>query len=96
MGRGRCPVRECCCKGLQEVVGGVLTNLCASTAISMIECWVALSTGSLLVETRNSEAAKRDSRKGDDIKIWVGNEKKNNVCTVSLCSARSCVNVQRD
>ena len=56
------------------------TSVRPSTAISMIECWMALSTGSLFVETRNSEAAKRDSRKGDDIKIWVGNEKKKATC----------------
>ena len=42
-----------------------------------------------------SGAVKRDCRKGNDFKMWLGNEK-SNVCTFSLCSARSCVNVQRD
>ena len=69
-------------KGLQEVVGGVLTNLCAAEHRHLDDRMLdGIVDGlSFCGGTRNSEAAKRDSRKGDDIKIWVGNEKKKATC----------------
>ena len=62
---------------------------------AMVE-WHPISVrGQSRLHQLGAGVAKRDRRKGDDIKMWLRNEK--TMCVrFSLCSAMSCVNVQRD
>ena len=63
--------------------------------------WRAFAAAHIDAEARTAHEEAIDSgKKGIDGKGMISKSgwemKKSNVCTVSLCSARSCVNVQRD